>query len=423
MKTPRMIRPLAPARFLTPARFVAPALGLATALLLSLPAVPAAAAPAAVQNAAKPAKGVRTAKLTEVWTRGGESDDVFFGAAATVLAGPGGQSLVLDTRLSEVKVLGPDGALVRTLAREGDGPGEVRRPGDMFIAGDGSVCLLQGFPGRVVKVKADGTPAGEAKYGTGQPGAGQFAVLIRGLPHPAGMVLAGITMTFGGSSISDQEYFLSLCGPDGTRRQQLLTKANRVDYADFALDEMGIDFVWQRLTGLPDGRVFVAPERNEYRIQAYGADGKLVREFTRAYQSPPRNATQKEQARRILDAIGANYPTRPKRVTVEATAPAVAGLWATDDGRVWVLTGDEQPGRPKGTWCMLDVFAADGTFERQVALPGRHDPQQDAVFVLRDGRIVVVTGALDSFLSQQAVAGGEEEEGTDLEITCYKLEP
>jgi len=395
---------------------------LAPAVLLALLTTSAVAAPPVVQNPAKPAKGVRTAKLTEVWSRGGESDDVFFGAASAVLAGPGGQALVLDTRLSEVKVLGPDGALVRTLAREGDGPGEVRRPGDMFIAGDGAICLLQGFPGRVVKVKADGTPAGEAKYGTGQPGAGQFAVLIRGLPHPGGMVLAGITMTFGGSSVSDQEYFLSLCGPDGARRQQLLAKPYRVDYADFALDEMGMDFVWQRLAGTPDGRLFVAPERNEYRIRAYAPDGQPVREFTRAYQSPPRTAAQKEQARRILEAIGANYPTRPKRITVENTAPAVAGLWATDDGRVWVLTGDEQPGRPKGTWCMLDVFAPDGTFEQQVALPGPHDPQQDAVFVLRDGRLVVVTGALDSFLSQQAVAGGAEEEGSDLEITCYKLE-
>ncbi len=411
MTFPNLCRRLAP---VLPALLFAAAVAAAASI--------AVAATPVVQNGAKPAKGVRTAKLTELWSRGGESDDVFFGAASIALAGPGGQVLVLDTRLSEVKVLGPDGTLVRTLAREGDGPGEVRRPGDMFIAADGSVCMLQGFPGRVVKVKADGTPAGEAKYGSGQPGAGQFAVLIRGLPHPGGMVLAGISMTFGNSSVSDQEYFLSLCGPDGTRRQQLLTKSSRIDYADFALDEMGMDFVWQRLAGLADGRIFVAPERNEYRVVNYGPDGKPVREIARAYQAPPRNATQKEQARRILDAIGANYPTRPKRITVEDTAPAVAGLWATDDGRVWVLTGDEQPSRPKGTWCMLDVFAPDGTFEQQVALPGGHDQQQDAVFVLRDGRLVVVTGALDSFLSQQAVAGEKDEEGTDLEITCYKLE-
>jgi hypothetical protein len=395
---------------------------LVPALLPLLLAASATAAPAVVENGAKPAKGVRTAKLTELWTRGGDSDDVFFGAAAQVHAGPGGQVLVLDTRLSEVKVLGPGGELVRTLGREGDGPGEVRRPGDMFIAGDGAVCMLQGFPGRVVKVKADGTPAGEAKYGTGQPGAGQFAVMLRGLPHPGGMVLAGITMSFGSSSVSDQEYFLSLCAPDGTRRQQLLAKQSRVDYADFALDELGMDFVWQRLAGLPDGRLYVAPERNEYRVSVYGPDGQVMREITRAYQPPPRSAAQKEQARRILEAIGANYPTRPKRLSVEATAPAVAGIWVTDDGRVWVLTGDEQPGRPKGTWCMLDVFAPDGTFEQQLALPGAHDQQQDALFVLRDGRLVVVTGALDSFLSQQAVAGGGEEEGADLEITCYKLD-
>lgn len=392
------------------------------AVVFMLLAASTTAAPPVVQNGGKPAKGVRTAKLTELWSRGGENDDVFFGGASSVQAGPGGQVLVLDTRLSEVKVLASDGSLVRTLGREGDGPGEARRPGDMFQAADGSVCLLQGFPGRIVKLKADGTPAGEAKYGTGQPGSGQFSVLVRGLSHPAGMALAGIAMTFGGASVSNQEYFLSICGPDGGRRQLLLSKQSQVDYADFALDEMAMDFVWQRIAGTPDGQVFVAPERNEYRVRVFGPDGQAVREFTRAYQSPARSAGQKEQARRILEAIGANYPTRPKRLTVEATAPAVAGMWVTDDGRLWVQTGDEQPGRPKGTWCMLDVFAPDGSFEQQVALPGGHDQAQDALFVLPDNRIVVVTGALDSFLSQQAVAGEGEEEGSDLMITCYRLD-
>ena len=98
-------------------------------------------------------------------------------------------------------------------------------------------------------------------------------------------------------------------------------------------------------------------------------------------------------------------------------------LAAAPDGRLWVLTGDEQPDRPKGTWCRLDVFAPDGSFEQQVALPGTHDQRQDALFMLPDRRLVVVTGALDSFLSQQAVSGDQKAEGTDLEITCYRLEP
>ena len=383
----------------------------------------AAAAPPVVQNGAKPAKGVKTAKLTELWSRGGEDDDVFFGAAAAIHAGPGGQVLVLDSRLSEIKVLDAAGELVRTVGREGDGPGEARRPGDMFLTADGTICLLQGFPGRVVKVKADGTPAGEAKYGTGAPGAGQFAVLIRGVAHPAGMALAGISMTFGSSSVSNQEYFLALCGPDGARKQLLLSKSSTVDYADFGLDEMGMDFVWTRLAGAADGRLFVAPERNEYRVRVFGADGQPQRDIVRAYQNPTRRPEQKEQARRILEAIAANYPTRPKRLTVEESTPAVTGIWVTADGRMWVMTGDEQPGRPKGTWCMLDVFAPDGTFEQQVALPGNHDQQQDGLFILPDRRIVVVTGALDSFLSQQAVSADAKAEGTDLQITCYRLEP
>ncbi len=44
-----------------------------------------------------------------------------------------------------------------------------------------------------------------------------------------------------------------------------------------------------------------------------------------------------------------------------------------------------------------------------MALPGDHDADQDAVHILPDGRLVVVTGALDAWLNQQAVGGGAGE--------------
>ncbi len=52
----------------------------------------------------------------------------------------------------------------------------------MFVRPDGTVAMVQGFPGRIVMVHPDGTPAGETAYTPpGGAAAGQFAVLIRGI--------------------------------------------------------------------------------------------------------------------------------------------------------------------------------------------------------------------------------------------------
>lgn len=363
-----------------------------------------------------------TAVLTEAWRAGGDDDTVFFGSVGTVRTDNQGNVMVLDSQLSEVQVYAPDGRHLGTLGREGDGPGEVRRPGDMFVTGTGTIALMQGFPGRIVMVNTDGTPAGETKYTPpGGAAAGQFAVLIRGFRQGDGMVLAGIRMTFGGGSQSTQTYFLSRCDDQGAEQQVLLQKEHVIDYADFTLDEMAMDFVWNRAAVGPDGRVYAAPERNAYAVHVFAPDGKEERIITRDYKAPPREQRQRDNARRIIEAVGANYPTPPKTVTIEDTDAAISNLFATADGRLCVVTGRGGKDAPAGTWLVMDVFGADGAFQKQVALPGSHDPDQDAIFVLPDWRIVVVKGALDAWLSQQAVGEGETE-GAALEVICYNME-
>ena len=368
--------------------------------------------------AAAPAVAV----LHEDWRAGGEDDEFFFGNVGAVRLGPDGNVHVLDTQLSEAHVYAPDGTHLAVLGREGDGPGEVRRPNDLFVRADGTVALLQGFPGRIVLLNPDGTPAGEANYAPpGGAGAGQFAVLIRGFAHGDGMVLAGIRMSFGGGSQSTQTYFLARCGADGTQQAALLEKEHVVDYAEFRLAEADMDFVWNRVAVGPDGLVYAAPARNEYAVQVMDGDGAVVRTIERAYDAPPRTAAQKENATRIIEGVGANYPAPLQGLEIEPVEAAVSGLFVTDDGRLWVVTGRSGLDAPAGAWLVLDVFGPDGAFARQVALPGAHDPDRDAVFVLPDRRVVVVVGALDAFLNQQAVGAGDAE-AVPLEVVCYTME-
>jgi hypothetical protein len=367
--------------------------------------------------------GPETAELVELWRAGGEDDEIFFGSVAAIRTDPDGNILLLDGQLSEVQVYTPDGEHLRTLFREGDGPGEIRQPNDMFVAADGTVCALTGFPGKIVKVAPDGTPAGQTSFSRGDGGQVPMGVLNRGFDMPEGILLVGIRMVFSGS-ITSQTFFLSLCSDEGVEKTALVEKQNDIDYSDFVMTEMGLDFVWSRVAVGPQGNVFVAPERNIYEIQVFDKTGALVRTFNRDYTQSPRTQEEKKAAQQILEAIAAYYPRPPHSYETEKTQAAIAGMWVTEDGRLWVQTGDADKDTPEGTWVVLDVWSPDGKFEKQVALPGGYLARQDALFVQPDGLVFVVVGALDAFLNQQAVSseeGGGDSTAQPLEVICYRM--
>lgn len=85
-----------------------------------------------VRNGEVPREGTVTLTPQELWRAGGEEDEHFFGVISAALADSAGNIYLLDRQLSEVAVYSSDGRFLRTLSREGEGPGEVRRPVDML---------------------------------------------------------------------------------------------------------------------------------------------------------------------------------------------------------------------------------------------------------------------------------------------------
>jgi hypothetical protein len=71
-------------------------------------------------------------------------------------------------------------------------------------------------------------------------------------------------------------------------------------------------------------------------------------------------------------------------------------LWCLNDGTTWIQTGRGDHERGAGVFTVLDVFDADGRSLGQRALQVPGDPFRDALHLLRDGRVVVVTGAADA---------------------------
>lgn len=373
-----------------------------------------------VRNGATPSSGQRVVQARELWRAGGEDDEVLLGSVSRVLADAHGTLYLLDSRLSQVHVYSPNGEYLRALSREGDGPGESRRPNDMFFCSDSALGLIQIFPGKVIKVNRDGTPAGSIEFSRGDPTQGRFAVLIQGVARGGVLALLGMWMNFTPDGTQHQTYFLSRCRDDGVEQHRYVTKETTVSFADFVMDEKQMDFVYGRFDLAGDGRMYVVPDRNRYAVEVYRPDGTLERVIERQYESLTRGEPDRARARQALDAVAANYPVRPREVVVLDTEPDVSWVRAAPGGELWVATsrGDAYP--PPGAMTVVDVFDKEGHFALQKVLMIPGDARKDAAFFVDEDRIVVVKGAMDSFLEQQGVSTSTDGQSL-MEVICYQL--
>jgi hypothetical protein len=374
-----------------------------------------------VRNSDALRDGVRTLELEELWRVGDDDEELLLGMIGQVLQDEAGNIYVLDRRLSEVLVFSAAGEYLRTVSREGEGPGETRRPRTAVFLPDGTLGIVQMMPGKIVKVARDGTPAGSLTPGT-DPTAGGFAVLFEARCRDGHLLVSGEMMRPGeGGAFSRTRYLAKLDG-DGSEL---------VRYAEKELESMFVDFKWNEekdyfvhLNGFavaPSGRVYIAPERDSYLLHALAPDGRLERVIERKFTPRQRSDEEKQlvnETRRMV------INGREVEKEISDTDPAIADLWVDDRGELWVLhsrSGDDQP---RGVMQTYDVFDSRGHLVRQVAVGCPGDFREDRLFLLGGGRAVLVRGMLSSMVSLVGARGGEEsgsEEEGGIEIVCYQL--
>jgi len=383
--------------------------------------VTAAAQDLQVDNGPQPAMGIVSLEAREQWRIGGADADHFFGVIARAFTDNDGNVYLVDSQLSEMQVYSASGTYLRTLSREGDGPGEVRRPIDGCRLPDGTLGLVQPFPGSVVKLYPDGTSAGSIVWGAGQGG---FAALVRALGGGGSLALAGVRMTFGQDGRGTETRFLSLCAADGTERHVLARKEAAVDYGNYELDELAQDFVWSRCDLGSNGSVAVAPERNAYRVEVYNPDGERTRVITRQYQSLARTERLRQAARRMIEAYGRYIPNAKPQIAIADTEPDITGLRAMDDGSLWVRTSRGDWEAPDGCLMLIDRFAPDGRFVEQLAVKCSGNLSEDEIFLLSPERLIRVVGGAEAALTQMGSPTPEESAAgseSPLEVVCYAL--
>ncbi len=383
-----------------------------------------------IMNGPHPRDGLEKLRLREVWRAGGPDDEeTLFGLVTDIGGDAEGNVYVFDGQLCQVQVYDPDGQHLRTLFRQGEGPGETQSPRDMVMLPGGRVGAVQEFPGKIVMVDLQGTPAGSIIPGGGDPTRGGWMSLIAAACRGEHLICTGEhPAPAERENTQARTYFLASFGPDGQERTRYLETHNVRDFANFVFSERKDTpaFWWASEVG-PDGRVYTVPDRDRYAISVFLADGTPDRVIEREYLPWKRTPAEFERIRLLYEsAIGGI--SIPYSIKVEEYEPAISywhrALRVAEDGTLWVVSSRGIREQPEGIMLTYDVFDDRGHFIRQVAVPCEGDGVDDALFFIGRDTVVLVKGYLDSLAAQfgrGTAFSADGEEHHVPEIVYYRI--
>jgi hypothetical protein len=375
-----------------------------------------------VVNPAAPMLEPMTLKMEEMWRLGGETDDEdeFFGVISDIEIDTEGHVYLLDSQLSEVKVYTADGEFVRSIGREGEGPGEFRRPSALFFTAEGNVAVVQTIPGKIVVLSKQGDPVGD--YPLPQPEDGGFQLLVGGAARGGNVVLyMGRTQFNQGEGKWSRSDFLTSVDDKGNQVATYATKSNTINMAAAELDDARWDTIERRWEVGPDGKVYACESYPDYTVNVYNKDGKLDKVITREYKHRARSSDEKEFMTKMMTHFAQQMPGC--KVTINDNCKDIENVYVRDDGSVWVLTSGGAREKPEGALGVFDVYNKDGQFVRNVTLQGTGDPLDD-LYVFVKNRFYVVTDFLQAAMVAQGVQGlyDEADEAAPMAVICYKLD-
>ena len=375
-----------------------------------------------VQNPAEPIGATEIREMRELWRLPSESADgeLLFGAIADAQQDEAGNIYLLDSQLGTVHQISSVGAYVQALGRKGEGPGELQWPMGLVLGRtEPRIGVLDAISHRIVYLTRDGLPL-EAWQAAGLDEGLRFSPLFA-WEVPAGMLIAYQTrerqerlMTFGDA--------IALFGADH-ELERIVTEKSRSHRLDeqFLFDEIAAES-FSFLGVRPDGRLYLAPRFEAYRIEQYAPDGSL--KMVIECDAPPVPRTP-EQIADVRASWAAFYErVRDLELRIAQNRRVILALHPRADGTLWVETSRGWTDLPEGISVAYDQIDADGRYLRQVALRGEIDPWNDYTYLFGD-RLLRLTSGFEAAQGALGASGSPEGEAESApaapELICYEL--
>jgi len=376
-----------------------------------------------IDNPENPPGGrqVLTAELE--WSFGAAEEDPLLGLVNQIVRDDRGNTYLLDTQLCQIHVLDAGGNLLRTFGREGDGPGELRRPQGMIRLGNDRIAVSQPMPPRFVVFTLDG----EIRDDLDLPHEGMTQMVLEGDMRDGTTVLEQQDLLLDSGGVKTISRLLRLGDEDDVE----LTYLEHERSQDFqhptmgVVDEENFSHKWALMA---DDRVVVAPRYHDYELEILGSDGKVERIFRRQAAPVPQNPDAVANIRARVEqsaerrGIDVDYDPDPY-------LPAIVRVLARANGEIWVqpsTTVDARSHAPVGPY---DVFDSQGHFLRTVSIESTANSSRDRTILIGDHLMVIreFQDAQDSYMSNIMPEGGDseenEEEPAPLRVDSYRLVP
>jgi len=374
-----------------------------------------------VTNPETPAYGSVSQEMHELWRRGGEDDEeIFFGTIAEFLHDADGNIYLLDGQLSEIQVFDPRGNLLRTIGRQGEGPGEFQNGADMFWAPNGEIGVVQAWPGKIVMITPGGDPG--TTFALPYRGGGGFQSVSRGAGHGDAIVLAGTAWT---REDEKQLQFTYLKSYDagGNERATYEETSREVEFGNYEfVEEEYVDFQ-RRWAVAPDGRVAAALSFSDYSIHVWNADGTVDRIIERPdYEAVERTAAEKQRFQAMYDAF--TRWNRGSTFRVADDHQTVGQIFFRDDGTLWVQSSAHRWRAPDGVFTSFDVYDREGRYLQRVDLVAAADAVEDGLFFAGD-RAYVVTDLFNAVMARVGGDGNEDlsADAEPVEVVAFEFNP
>lgn len=281
-----------------------------------------------------------------------ETDAFYFGSVSDLDVTSDGRMVVADRQANNIKVLRPDGSLVDTLGRSGEGPGEFQMLSVVRVV-QGDSLFAYDFQRSRLTVYAPASPYEVARM-VSFPREQGFASTV---------YLLGDTFVgrFGGGAIDPEDGLITpdpsavrRMEDDGTPSDTLLLVEPRRAVLDMSNGGIaGLEAVPFDRRGVlaqgSDDRLYYG-STDSLHIEAFASDGSSEVVASIPVDPVPVTAAARDSAlsdvdKGLLSSVESAMPE---------TKPSFTDLVVASDGRLWVQRPQETPGREMVTWWVLD---------------------------------------------------------------------
>jgi len=286
----------------------------------------------------------------------------------------GGRIYISDYQDQAIKVFDPDGKYIRSIGRQGEGPGEFSNIGSPTILPDGNLFVMDSMAMRLNLFEPEGTYL-RSYHWTHRPGRLLYAT-------ESACVMAEYVFGEGKDPMAERKLFVKKFDLEGNEI---------LNFGEFQTEEMkthtesrsggGGVIMGISVPHSPHSNFAADQDRqhlyhcvnDEYMIEVFDKDGHVFRRIDRPYEPLPFTGKDAEGFRSQYEERGSEgLKKMVQGMAMPAVKTVTPRMLVDERGNLWVETYEQREEKDK-VFTACDIFSPDGYYEAKVwmdVIPG-----------------------------------------------------